>query len=697
MKKWIWICLLAVAIGAQGQVKGSGADKEVKKTVVTPDFKARTGSIYTVTKIELTDTHTKMFAHVVFRPHWWLSPDSTMYLEDVESGLRYQAMGIEGMKFGERFFMPDSGEADVAFIFPPLPGSVKTVNWIAPTSAEDRTYGIDLTKDGNREACLDKRKAWFAQNARQTDWTAEADTAEFFKPDTAYVTGYLEHYDPALEFDTGILSIRNLLQNQDSPEVVVIYPDGRLEGKFLLEHPLHAFMMLGESYPVGDIYLEPGKTLSLYLDFEDFLARNRAREADYPLKSVMYGGELGEVNRQLAEAPDFPLDYEGRMKMKATLTPMQLREECTRVTASWRKELEEYMSAKPVLPKVRQILESQAKVLEAVWLLDYALDYRLEQERDTSATADKTPLPMEFFSFLRNMPLDDERILSVKSALILVNRFSFMDWVWKQASERYEAWLKANKKAVWKPSDILEAKLFMEKSRTEILTDYLGRTDIPFLWQLALCNSVCTTLRTMSDDVSLSNDSTDVVWFMTSLKDSMSVLITHPVLKKTIEHVYRQCTVKQAYQLPPCEGTDIFRKITEPYKGKILLVDFWDIYCGPCRLAIEKSAGLRAKLRGRQDVQLIFITNEGESPEQSYNAYVEKHLKGEAVYRIPSSDYQRLRELFGFNGIPHYVLIGREGEVLSGNYRNGYSAAMLKDLKALGVQIEDMNIINEKQ
>lgn len=61
-------------------------------------------------------------------------------------------------------------------------------------------------------------------------------------------------------------------------------------------------------------------------------------------------------------------------------------------------------------------------------------------------------------------------------------------------------------------------------------------------------------------------------------------------------------------------------------------------------------------------MQFIFITSEGESPEKPYKEYVEKNLKGEAVYRIPSSDYQRLRELFSFNGIPRYILVGRDGK-----------------------------------
>lgn len=231
--------------------------------------------------------------------------------------------------------------------------------------------------------------------------------------------------------------------------------------------------------------------------------------------------------------------------------------------------------------------------------------------------------------------------------------------------------------------------LLLDKARTEVMMDYLGTTDMPFLWQLVLCNSVCNTLQPQSANVAGERDTAEVQ-LATALKDSVSAWMTYPVLKETIGQAYHQYTEQQAYELPPGKGTDIFRRIIAPYKGKILLIDFWATSCGPCRSAIEGHADLRAKYRGHKDVQFIFITSESESPEQTYNAYVEKHLQGEAVYRIPTSDYQYLRELFSFNAIPRYVLIGRDGKVLSDDYRNMYSAhALEKDLKALGVALPE--------
>ena len=43
---------------------------------------------------------------------------------------------------------------------------------------------------------------------------------------------------------------------------------------------------------------------------------------------------------------------------------------------------------------------------------------------------------------------------------------------------------------------------------------------------------------------------------------------------------------------------------------------------------------------------------------------MEKNLKGEACYLIPQADYNYLRQLFHFNGIPHYEWIEKDGTVL---------------------------------
>ena len=119
----------------------------------------------------------------------------------------------------------------------------------------------------------------------------------------------------------------------------------------------------------------------------------------------------------------------------------------------------------------------------------------------------------------------------------------------------------------------------------------------------------------------------------------------------------------KSYQLPEGKATDIFRNIIKNHPGKVLFVDFWATSCGPCRSGIEATADLRKKYKDHPEFQFIYITGERESPAGAYKQYVEKHLKGEASYYVTGTEYNYLRQLFHFNGIPHYELVEKDGSI----------------------------------
>ena len=123
----------------------------------------------------------------------------------------------------------------------------------------------------------------------------------------------------------------------------------------------------------------------------------------------------------------------------------------------------------------------------------------------------------------------------------------------------------------------------------------------------------------------------------------------------------------KAYELPKGIATDIFKKIIDPFKGKVLFVDFWAISCGPCVGGIKRMKATREKYVNNPNFDFVFVTDERGSPEDRYNKFVEEQaLKN--TFRLAKDDYNYLRQLFQFNGIPRYVLIDKEGNVLNNNF-----------------------------
>ena len=75
----------------------------------------------------------------------------------------------------------------------------------------------------------------------------------------------------------------------------------------------------------------------------------------------------------------------------------------------------------------------------------------------------------------------------------------------------------------------------------------------------------------------------------------------------------------------------------------------------------------KAKYKKNPDIDFVFITTKNQSPEKTYSKFI-KEQELINTYSIPSDDFNYLRQLFKFNGIPKYVVIAKNGEVIDDDY-----------------------------
>ena len=100
--------------------------------------------------------------------------------------------------------------------------------------------------------------------------------------------GYIDGYDPRLGFETGLVYLSNELTREDYPTVVQIDKDGRFTCKFVIHHPVAQSLTLNNDWI--PFYIEPGQTLTLYIDWEAIMARRRARDHYFPINNIAYMG-----------------------------------------------------------------------------------------------------------------------------------------------------------------------------------------------------------------------------------------------------------------------------------------------------------------------------------------------------------------------------------------------------------------------
>lgn len=100
------------------------------------------------------------------------------------------------------------------------------------------------------------------------------------------------------------------------------------------------------------------------------------------------------------------------------------------------------------------------------------------------------------------------------------------------------------------------------------------------------------------------------------------------------------------------------------FAGKVLVVTFWASWCGPCKKELPILEGIQRA--GKDSVKVVAVNVE----DRVQFRKVAKALST-LTLQITHDDRKQSSDAYGVNGIPHLVLIGRDGKVIS--VHRGYS------------------------
>ena len=118
------------------------------------------------------------------------------------------------------------------------------------------------------------------------------------------------------------------------------------------------------------------------------------------------------------------------------------------------------------------------------------------------------------------------------------------------------------------------------------------------------------------------------------------------------------------FTLPLLDGGEF---VLEKYRGKVVVLDFWASWCGPCLKALPE---LMEAMKGMpsDEVHLVGV-NQGEPAAQVKGFLTTRRWNLTTVLDVD----QAVGKQFGVKGIPHTVVIGPDGKVAM--VKTGYSAA----------------------
>lgn len=134
-------------------------------------------------------------------------------------------------------------------------------------------------------------------------------------------------------------------------------------------------------------------------------------------------------------------------------------------------------------------------------------------------------------------------------------------------------------------------------------------------------------------------------------------------------------------ETPESKGEELLKSIIAQHKGKVLYLDFWATWCGPCIRSFEFAKKLKEHFEGK-DVVFVYLCGSNSNPDAYKNILKAHDVKGEHYY-LEGAQWQTLWEKFKVTGIPHYALINKEGQVQDSGAPDPHTSEIIEAIEKL--------------
>lgn len=110
------------------------------------------------------------------------------------------------------------------------------------------------------------------------------------------------------------------------------------------------------------------------------------------------------------------------------------------------------------------------------------------------------------------------------------------------------------------------------------------------------------------------------------------------------------------------DGAEIWAKIAEPLRGRVIYVDIWGTWCAPCRFDLKHSTAPLHKALADLPVSYVFLCNR--STDEAWRSCIAEYdlLQPHSLhYNLPAEQQAALEKFLQVDGYPTYILFRPDG------------------------------------
>lgn len=584
-----------------------------ERMIEQPPFSNWSSTSIEVDKVALSDTATVLHIKAFYRPKNWIKIASGSFLKGSDGELYPLRHGI-GITPDQKFWMPESGQAEFKLVFPPLPKDITSIDFSeGDTEGAFKIWGIQL--DGK----LPKLKL----PAEATERTKKLTTLPTPKIEKgkALLEGQILDFEPGMssKFTIYLRGAVNLEQKVD----IKVNDNGQFSSEIPVITTTPATLYTG--IEAIDFLLAPGEKTNLFINQREICRRQSKLHKDKKSNeaNVYYGGYLAGPSGEIAKLnfktnidddyPQFIKDLKDKNaeEVKAYILNKH-KEKLRQIDALKATKACKEMLCCAVDASAASLLTFVPGIMQRVHITNYKLK---DEQVNEYIKNHPVNLPDDFLNVLRDFPS-----LNTTQAMYV--------------------------------------PLYMRLTGSSMFRTAFSKA-------LGTDKGIYFELSTVADVLNGINDFTPVTEEQLAKISALSTPVYLEAVKEKNDELLAKIeenkkktgfTINEAGVV---SNEDLFASIISKYRGHTLLVDFWATWCGPCRMANKAMIPMKEELKDR-DIVYIYLTGET-SPKGTWENMI-PDIHGEH-FRVTADQWSYLMNSFQIRGVPTYLLVDREGNI----------------------------------